>query len=155
MSMIGTSMSWGTPTTPTTEPGRAIAIAVPSDWPVPTHSRAASTPTPSVSSRTAWVASSPPLGEDVGGTERARQGLAGRVPAEGDDPGRAEAPGGDDRAQAHGAVPDHGDDRAGPDARAHRRVVARGHDIGEREQRTHRVVRVAGAGDPDEGASGK
>jgi len=45
--------------------------------------------------------------------------------------------------------------RAGPDARAHRRVVARGHDIGEREQRTHRVVRVAGAGDPDEGASGE
>lgn len=55
----GTPESWGTPTMPTVEPGRAILNAVATDWPVPTHSIAASTPTPSVSSRTAAVASSP------------------------------------------------------------------------------------------------
>jgi hypothetical protein len=36
-----------------------MAIAVTNDWPVPTHSRVASTPTPAVSSMTAWMASSP------------------------------------------------------------------------------------------------
>ena len=34
-------------------------------------------------------------------------------------------------------------------------MVARAHDIGEREQRAHRVVRVAGAGDRDEGGAGE
>src|SRR5438093_2555767 len=49
----------GNPDDPTVAPGRATVNAVANDWAVPTHSRAASTPTPSVSSRTASVAASP------------------------------------------------------------------------------------------------
>ena len=56
---IGTTLSCGTPIAPTMEPTRAMLNAVVMDWPVPTHSRAASTPTPSVISRTFSVASSP------------------------------------------------------------------------------------------------
>src|SRR4051794_31795047 len=44
---------------PTVEPGRAIVNAVVIDWPVPTHSSAASTPIPPVSERTASTASAP------------------------------------------------------------------------------------------------
>jgi transcriptional regulator with XRE-family HTH domain len=45
LSLNGTTPC-GTPTTPTVEPGRAMAKAVAIDCPVPTHSSAASTPTP-------------------------------------------------------------------------------------------------------------
>lgn len=43
-------------TKPTLEPGRATASAVAIDCPLPTHSRAPSTPTPPVRARTASVA---------------------------------------------------------------------------------------------------
>src|SRR5437764_935847 len=56
---IDASTPWGTPTIPTTEPGLAMANAVATDCPVPTHSRAASTPTPFVSSLRASIAASP------------------------------------------------------------------------------------------------
>jgi len=55
--LIGTSTSCGAPIAPTIEPGRAMANAVAIDWFVPTHSSAASTPTPSVIAMTASVLS--------------------------------------------------------------------------------------------------
>jgi len=73
------------------------------------------------------------LGEDVCGAERPGELLAGRVLAESDDPGGAEPRGSDDGRQTHRAVPDDGDHAARPDAGAHSRVVARAHDVGERE----------------------
>src|SRR6266511_2708274 len=113
---------------PTTDPGRAIAIAVPSDWPVPTHSRAASTPTPSVSSRTALVASSPRSARmSVAPNERARACRAGL--AEGDDAIGAEPPRCKDRAESHGPIPHDADHASFSHAGAHGRVVARAHHI--------------------------
>jgi hypothetical protein len=55
----GTAKPCGTPTAPTIDPTRAIPKAMAIDWPVPTHSRAASTPIPPVVSMTRLVASSP------------------------------------------------------------------------------------------------
>ncbi len=95
------------------------------DWAVLTYSRAASTPTPSVKSKTAAV------DEDVRGTERPSQRLAGRVPAEGDDPGRAQASGSNDGALTHRPVPDDGDHAAGTDAGAHRHMVGPVHMTSE------------------------
>ena len=80
------------------------------------------------------------LGDDVCGAKGSGQRLAGRVPAEGDDPGGAKSPGTNDGAQANGTVPDDGDNAARPDASTHGRVVAGGHDIGEGQQRTQCFV---------------
>jgi hypothetical protein len=95
------------------------------------------------------------LDNNVRGPERPGQRLTGGVAAQGDDPLGAKTPGGEDAAQAHRAVSDDGDPAAGPNAGAHCRVVTRAHDIGEREQRTHRCLRVTGAGDADQGGVGE
>jgi len=101
ISPTGSSTPWGTPTKPTVEPARAIANEVEIAWSVPTHSSAASMPTPSVFSSTASIAA---LGEDVWGAERASELLARRVAAERDEPRRTQARGCDDGRQSHGAV---------------------------------------------------
>src|SRR5881396_585234 len=64
VSLKGT-VPWGTPTIPIVDPGRAIAAAVSIACCVPTHSSAASAPTPSVRSNTVWFASSPRVSTDV------------------------------------------------------------------------------------------
>jgi hypothetical protein len=80
------------------------------------------------------------LGDDVRSTECAGQRLAGRVPAEGDDPLRTQPPSRNERAQTDRAVPDDGDNLARLYPGAHRRVVACRHDIGERQQRAHGFI---------------
>lgn len=65
--------SWGTPTRPTAPPGRAMPIAVFTAWPWPTHSSTECAPKPPVSSRTRSTASSPTLGDDIGGAEVSRR----------------------------------------------------------------------------------
>ena len=116
---------------PTIEPGRAIANAVAIDWPVPTHSSAASTPIPSVISMTAWLASSPRSARmSVAPNSRASAWRAGfrlramiRL--------RAQPGGGKNSAESDRAVADHSDDIAGLDAGADCGVVAGAHDVGE------------------------
>ena len=55
----GSVTPWGTPTKPTPPPGRAAPKASRIEPSVPTHSRTASAPMPSVSSRTAALPSLP------------------------------------------------------------------------------------------------
>jgi hypothetical protein len=114
------------------------------DWSVPTHSRAASTPTRPVSDRTASFAWSPPGLDDVGRAELADQLLALRVAAERDDPLGAEPVRRELATQTDGAVADHRDRGARPGSGREGRVVTRRHDVGEREQgRDLRRVRFA------------
>ena len=107
----------GTPTYPTAPPSRAIEIAVRIDSSVPTASSTACAPTPPVSSRTASTAVLAALRDHVGGAELPGDGGADLVPAQRDDPVRAEPAGGQHPAQADRAVADHGDRRARADAR--------------------------------------
>ena len=86
------------------------------------------------------------LGDDVGRAELARERLAVGVAAQRDDPLGAEALGGEHAGEADRAVADDRDGLARLDSRADRRVVAGGHDVGEREQRAQHLVGVAGAG---------
>ena len=65
------------------------------------------------------------------------------MPAQDDDPLGAEAAGGDDAAEAHGAVADDGDRPAGPDLGGEGCVMTRRHHVGEREQRRHQRVLLA------------
>ena len=92
---------------PTIEPGRATANAVAIDCSVPTHSSAASTPMPPVSSSTASVASSPRASTMSVAPNTTGHLLPVSVAAQRDDALRAEPPGRQDGAQADGAVPDH------------------------------------------------
>src|SRR5215813_9066781 len=103
--MIGKSMAWGAPMAHTIEPGRAMPIAVWSDWPVPTHSRAASTPTPFVISLTDSTAARRAR-RGCQSNRRPRQLLALWVPAEGDDPRGSQAAGCDHRTETDCAVSD-------------------------------------------------
>ena len=155
MSGNGTSTSWGTPTTPTVEPGRAIDNAVVIDWAVPTHSIAESTPIPSVSSSTRAVASSPRASMmSVAPNVRAsawRAGLRLRAMIR-SAPSRCD---GEDGGEADGAVTDDGDGVAPLDAGADGGVVAGRHHVGQGQQRAQHGVGVAGAGDRDEGAVGE
>jgi hypothetical protein len=80
------------------------------------------------------------LGDDVRGSKLAGQRLASRMPAEGDDPGGAQALGRNDCAQANCTVPHDGHNAARPNASAHGHVVAGAHDVGERQQRAHDFV---------------
>src|SRR5919112_799857 len=84
----GSSTPCGTPTKPTIEPARAMSIAVRIDCPVPTHSSAASTPTPPVIAVADHRDGLAPLdpradgrvmagGEDVGEREQRAQHLVG------------------------------------------------------------------------------
>ena len=73
---------------------------------VPTHSSTASAPTPSVSSRTRRDGLVAAHLDDVGGAELAGDLLARRVARHGDDPLGAHPRGGEDAAQADGAVAD-------------------------------------------------
>ena len=76
------------------------------DCAVPTHSSAASTPMPPVSSSTAAVRLVAAGLDDVGGAELAGQLLPARMTAERDDALGAEPLRGQHGGQADGAVPD-------------------------------------------------
>jgi hypothetical protein len=66
-----------------------------------------------------------------------------------------QAHGGEGAGETDRAVADDCDQAAGLDAGAHRRVVAGAHNVGEREQRAHRLVGVTAARAPDERAVGE
>src|SRR3954449_10310074 len=146
----GSSTPCGTPTKPTVDPGRAHANACFIESSVPTHSRTASAPTPSVSSlmrsapslprsATMWVApnwraiSWRCSWRDIAITRSAPLSAAARTPHKPTAPapprGRGQA-----RAQADGAVPDdhHGVSRLHPSG--HGTVPAGREDVGEGEQ---------------------
>src|SRR3989442_14955204 len=84
VSAIDASTPWGTPTIPTIDPGLVTANDVATDCPVPTHSSAASTPTPLVSSHGLDRRIST-LGDDVCRAEGPGQLLSGWISAQRDD----------------------------------------------------------------------
>src|SRR5712691_421104 len=90
----------------------------------------------------------PPLADDIGRPEPARQGNAVGVTAEDDDLLRTETTGGNDTAETHRAITDYGGDLARAHIRPERRVMARAHHVGEGEERRHEsVVRADGKRD--------
>jgi hypothetical protein len=82
----------------------------------------------------------PAFADDVRRAELLRQCNPLGISAEDDDLLGAEPSGSDDPAQAHGAVADHGRPLAGADLRRHGRMVARSHDIRQRQERRHQGV---------------
>jgi hypothetical protein len=90
-----------------------------------------------------------PLAHDVGRAERLRERDPVGMTAEDDDLLRAEASGGDHAAEPDGAVADDRDGPAGTDLGGERRVVARRHHVGEREQRRHQRVVLADGQDDE------
>ena len=83
------------------------------------------------------------LADDVGRAERPRQRDPIRVAPEQDDLLGAEPPRRDDAAEADRAIADHRHALPRADLRRERRVVARPHHVGEREQRRHQRVVAA------------
>lgn len=146
---IGTSTPCGAPTAPTIPPERVIAKAVVIDSPVPTHSSAASTPSPSVSASTASTAASP-LRHDVRRAEFLGDGLAGGVARQGDDPRGAEALRREDRGQTHGAIADDRDGHVRPHTSADGGVIAGAGHVREGKDRAQGLIRVVLARDLDE-----
>ena len=146
----------GTPTAPIMPPARMMPAQVSMDWSVPTHSRAASTPAPSVRRRTASMASSPRSStmsvapNSLATACRSACRLSAMMRA---------APsllGGQDRRQADGAVADDGDGVALLDTGADRRVVAGAHDVRQRGEGGELLVGEPAVGrrDLDEGGVG-
>ena len=79
----------------------------------------------------------------IGGAELARERDAGGMAAEEDNAFRAQALCSDDATEAHRAVTDDGDVFTGTDLGNHGCVVARPHDIRQREERGHQGVVLA------------
>ena len=87
----------------------------------------------------------PALGDDVGRAERAGQLLARLVARHRDDPGGAEPRGGEHGAEADGAIPDDDDRAPRRDAGRDGGVVAGAHHVRQRQQaRDELVARVLG-----------
>ena len=122
---------------------------------VPTHSRTASAPYPSVRSRSALIASSPRTLMIWVGTPLAGELVPVLVRAgEHNDALSAEHLGRQDARKADCAIADHGNGSALLDVGADGGVIAGAHDVGEGEQRGHGLVREATAGYRHEGAVG-
>ena len=138
---------------PIVDPGRAIAAAVSIACWVPTHSRAASTPIPPVSSRTACDGLVAACLDDVGGTEATGEALPVGVTAERDDPLGAQALRGQHGGEADGAVTDDRHRSPWRDPGTDGGVMAGRHHVGQRQQRAHHRVGVPGAGHRHERAS--
>jgi hypothetical protein len=91
--------------------------------------------------------------DDVGGAELLGDHLAVRMAAQGDDATGTQPAGGQDGGQPDCPVADDRHDTAAPHTSADGRMVTGRHDVGEREQRSQRLIRMAGARNPHQGAS--